>query len=155
MPALPESSERNPAPRVLIVDDDLDILEMVRVYLNDHGYLVSTAPSASDALRQISLDPPDVLVLDLMMPGMSGTELMLRLRDMGLHLPTIIISGDAEAPRRLRGHSTAGLLTKPFALSELLNRIRRMAPQTAVSSATGEQQSGFRSPAEAGRTARG
>jgi DNA-binding response OmpR family regulator len=65
------------------------------------------------------------MLLDLMMPGMSGTELMLHLREIGMHIPTIVISADTEAPRRMRGQRTEGILIKPFSLASLLPIIER------------------------------
>lgn len=116
------------ATRVLVVDDDVDFLQAVKMYLSELGFSVDTAKNGAEALRRINIGAPDVLLLDLVMPGMSGTELMVRLREMGLQLPTIVVSGDAEAPRRLRGQAAQGILIKPFSFTDLLPLIRRFAP---------------------------
>lgn len=111
----------------MIVDDDVDILQSVGRYLTEVGYEVLTAKSAAEALRAIRTFIPDVLLLDLIMPGMSGTELMVRLRETGIQVPIIIITADTEAPRKLRGHRQQGLLVKPFNFAEMREAIDQLA----------------------------
>ncbi len=116
---------------VLVVDDDPDIRESIRLFLEAHGYAVTTARDGAEGLERLTVDPPDVLLLDLMMPGMSGTELMVRMRELRLHIPTVVISADTEAPRRLRGQAAEGMLIKPFSLASLLPIIERQARRGA------------------------
>lgn len=107
----------------MVIDDDPDILVSISMYLRDFGYKVTTAKSGNEALRLLMLDTPDIILLDLMMPGMSGTELMVRLRDMGVHVPIIIITADTDAPRRVKGHHQQGLLIKPFRMAEMKDAV--------------------------------
>ncbi len=118
------------AARILVVDDDVDILTVISLFLREQGADVATADNAQDALHRIQVSPPEVLVLDLMMPGMSGAELMVRLREMGLHVPTIVITADTEAPRKLRRDGQEGMLLKPFAMAELAEAIIRLRART-------------------------
>lgn len=122
----------------MIVDDDVDILQSVGTYLTETGYSVMTCKSAGEALRAIRTFVPDVLLLDLLMPGMSGTELMVRLRETGIQVPIIIITADAEAPRKLRGHRQQGILVKPFNFAEMREAIDHVAArQPALRSEAG------------------
>lgn len=109
-----------------MVDDDPDILETVDLYLSERGLAVVTARNGSEALHQVHVSPPDIILLDLMMPGMSGAEFMVRLRELGIQIPIIIITADTEAPRRLPGRLGDGLFLKPFKLSELATAIERV-----------------------------
>jgi two-component system phosphate regulon response regulator PhoB len=68
------------ASRVLIVEDERDIRDLVVLHLQRDGYQVSTASSGEDALLQVKQSPPDLVLLDLMLPGMSGLEVCRRLR---------------------------------------------------------------------------
>lgn len=125
----------------MVVDDDVDILRSVGLYLTESGYEVVTCKSAGEALRAIRTFTPDVILLDLIMPGMSGTELMVRLRETGIQVPIIIITADAEAPRKLRGHRQQGLLVKPFNFAEMRESIDRLAArQSYVRSEAGGQR---------------
>ena len=120
-----QASPRN-ANRVLVVDDDPDILDTVDLYFSERGFDVVTARSGTEGLNQVHVAPPDLIILDLMMPGMSGTEFMVRLRELGIHIPIIIITADTEAPRRMKGRTGDGLFLKPFKLSELAAATERV-----------------------------
>jgi DNA-binding response OmpR family regulator len=120
------SSELGSTKKIMVIDDDPDILVSISLYLSEFGYTVTTAKSGSEALRRLTVESPDLILLDLMMPGMSGTELMVRLRDMGIHVPIVIISADVDARRRLRGHQQEGLLIKPFAMADMKAAVEKI-----------------------------
>jgi DNA-binding response OmpR family regulator len=109
---------------------------------------VFVARSGAEAMRLVNVEPPDIMLVDLMMPGMSGTELMVRLREMGMHVPIIIISADVDAPKRVRGHAMQGVLIKPFNYAELRAMIDRYVSGQIPkpTPARDEQQSSFHSP---------
>ncbi len=139
--------------RVLVVDDDPDILNTLKLYLSEFGYTVIGARSGAEAMRLVNVEPPDIMLVDLMMPGMSGTELMVRLREMGLHVPIIIISADVDAPRRVRGHAMQGVLIKPFNFEEMRSLIDRYVsgkplPRPTPTTVRGEPRSGSHLPDE-------
>lgn len=110
-----------------MVDDDTEILTAVSLYLSQFGYGVVTAKSGGEALRQAQLDPPDVMLVDLIMPGMSGAELMVRLRETGVHVPIIVITADTDAARKLRAGSRQAILVKPFNFADMREAIERAA----------------------------
>lgn len=111
---------------LLIVDDDQDIRESLRMLLEECGHRVLCAANGADALRLLQQEPrPDLIVLDLMMPVMTGWELRERmLGDPVLAaIPTVVISGDTRAVARADDLQVAAFLAKPFELDDLLSQI--------------------------------
>ncbi len=114
--------------RILVVDDEPDLLELVRVNLAQSGFTVETAATGSDALAALRRAPPDALVLDLMLPDISGTELCARVRaDQRLTgLPIIMLTAKSEEIDRVVGLELGAddYVTKPFSPRELALRVR-------------------------------
>ena len=81
------------APSLLLVDDDDDVREAAALWLNDNGFAVTTVASGAEALRSIEEDRPDVVVLDLMMPGVNGWDVWDWLQGKNLNIPVVIWSG--------------------------------------------------------------
>jgi DNA-binding response OmpR family regulator len=109
--------------RVLLVDDDLDLLESVRVALTIHGYDVLTACDGAEALARVERDRPDLMVLDLVMPRRSGLTVIDRMNRTAMRsTPIIMMTGTDEQRHRdaarLRGVTV--FLSKPFAIEQLL-----------------------------------
>ncbi len=123
--------------RVLVVDDEPDLLELVRVNLAQSGYAVETASSGSDALAALRRAPPDVMILDLMLPDISGTELCARVRaDQRLTgLPIIMLTAKSEEIDRVVGLELGAddYVTKPFSPRELSLRVRAVLRRRAPS----------------------
>ncbi|HTO07351.1 MAG TPA: response regulator [Myxococcota bacterium] len=121
--------------RVLVVDDEPDLLELVRVNLASSGYAVETAASGTDALAALRRAPPDVMVLDLMLPDISGTELCARVRaDQRLTgLPIIMLTAKSEEIDRVVGLELGAddYVTKPFSPRELALRVRAVLRRRA------------------------
>ncbi|MER6074577.1 response regulator transcription factor [Streptomyces sp. NPDC001817] len=113
---------------VLVVDDDAAIRRSLERGLRLSGFAVRTAAEGPEALAAIRDAPPDVLVLDVSMPGMSGIELCTRLRDEGRDLPVLMLSALDETADRIAGLQAGGddYLVKPFALQELVLRLRAL-----------------------------
>jgi CheY-like chemotaxis protein len=112
--------------RVLVVDDDPDILALVQLQLRHSGYATSGAQSGPEALGSIDAEgPPDVAILDVRMPGMSGYELLDELRARGFRdLPVIFLSARTRRDEVAGGGDAATpYITKPYALSDLLREI--------------------------------
>jgi FixJ family two-component response regulator len=112
---------------IAIVDDDVSMLRALRRLLKSVGYAVVTYPSAEEFLESDALAHIGCLVLDVMMPGMSGLELADRLAASGMMLPVIVITASADEHIRLRAEQ-AGLvayLCKPFEEETLLEAIRQ------------------------------
>jgi two-component system phosphate regulon response regulator OmpR len=112
-------------PHLLIIDDDRRIRELLKRYLSDNGYRVSTAESASDAREKLRSLTFDLLVLDVMMPGETGFELTRDLRRRS-DVPVLLLTALAETEERIEGLETGAddYLSKPFEPKELLLRIR-------------------------------
>ncbi|MEU1201025.1 response regulator transcription factor [Streptomyces sp. NPDC005813] len=113
---------------VLVVDDDAAIRRSLERGLRLSGFRVRTADSGPEALDAVRDEPPDVLVLDVSMPGMSGIEVCTRLRDDGRDLPVLMLSALDETADRIAGLQAGGddYLVKPFALQELVLRLHAL-----------------------------
>ncbi|MEU9991619.1 response regulator transcription factor [Streptomyces sp. NPDC048045] len=113
---------------VLVVDDDAAIRRSLERGLRLNGFAVRTATDGPQALTAIDRTPPDVLVLDVSMPGMSGIEVCTRLRDAGHDLPVLMLSALDETADRIAGLQAGGddYLVKPFALQELVLRLHAL-----------------------------
>ena len=132
--------------RVLVVDDDPVICEIVASTLGEHGYLTRRGSDAREALYLIERETPDVLVLDVHLPDISGYQVCRRVReDQGDSVGIILISGERkEAFDRAAGMLLGAddYMVKPFVLDELLARVQRLArrsrplPRTAVAGLT-------------------
>ncbi len=113
---------------ICIVDDDENIVSAIKESLEFHGYTISSAPNGVAALRLVQSLPPDLLILDIDMPGMDGVEVCCQLRnDPRLSaLPIIFLTGHSELRNKLAAYSAGAddYLHKPFVMQELLMRIR-------------------------------
>ncbi len=114
--------------RILVVDDEPDLLELVRVNLVQEGFEVQTASSGTRALEQLAAAPPDLLLLDLMLPDFSGTEICKRVRgDRRIaDLPIIMLTAKDQEIDRVVGFELGAddYVTKPFSPRELTLRVR-------------------------------
>jgi two-component system, OmpR family, phosphate regulon response regulator PhoB len=126
-PRLDPRKESALADRVLVVDDESDIVALVAYHLAKAGYRVSTAANGADALTQARSDLPALVVLDLMLPGMSGFEVLEQLRndENTAHTAVLMLTARRDEPDRIRGLSLGAddYLTKPFSPQELVLRV--------------------------------
>jgi len=115
--------------KILVVDDEVDILSLVKLILETEGYGVITSASGDRALELIQREVPDLVVLDLLMPGKSGLEVCRILRNQGRtkHVPIVVLSAlGREVDVKLTKEAGADAhLTKPFTRTELLGEVRR------------------------------
>jgi two-component system phosphate regulon response regulator PhoB len=113
--------------RILVVDDEADIVALVAYHLAKSGYRVSTAGSGTDALDAARRERPALVVLDLMLPGMSGYEVLEQLRagDATRDIAVLMLTARREEQDRIRGLSLGAddYLTKPFSPQELVLRV--------------------------------
>jgi two-component system, OmpR family, response regulator len=108
--------------RVLIVDDEPDILEVLTDILGGLGYDISTAIDGAEALAIVRATPPDVVLLDLTMPVMSGRDTLAQLRQNHPDLPVLIMAARLEAGlahQELRALGALGYISKPFNIAEI------------------------------------
>ena len=123
--------------RILIVEDEEPLTMLLRYNLEAEGYAVETAVRGDEAEIKISESPPDLVVLDWMLPGLSGIELCRRLRARAptARLPVIMLTARGEEGERVRGLATGAddYIVKPFSVPELIARIgallRRARPE--------------------------
>ena len=116
---------------ILIVDDDDGIRELVKQYLDQNNYLVSTANSAEDALEKVKIIKFDLIVLDIMMPGKSGLEFTSENKKR-IDTPIILLTAKGEASERVEGLEVGAddYLPKPFEPKELVLRIDNILAKT-------------------------
>jgi len=114
---------------ILVVDDDPGIRFMLRVILEQEGYAVLEAGNGEAALAAIGSQVPDMVMTDLMMPVMSGAELIVRLRSEAgtAGIPIVVVSSNPEA---IEGLGVNATVTKPFSAPELADRVREVAGRT-------------------------
>ncbi len=126
--------------RILLVDDEPPILELVRGYLEREGYEVSTARDGSTGLERARSDGPDVVVLDVMLPGMDGFEVLRQIRTFS-DAYVLMLTARAEEVDRIIGLSVGAddYLVKPFSPRELVARVKALLrrPRSAPPVATG------------------
>ena len=130
--------------RILVVDDEPDITALVAYHLAKAGFRVSTAANGTDALKAAREERPDIVILDLMLPGLSGYDVLaeLRKRDETKEVGVILLTARREEVDRIRGLSLGAddYLTKPFSPQELSLRVgallRRLASPAVSAGST-------------------
>ena len=110
---------------VVVVDDDPGIREVVRDTLEEEGYEVDEATNGQEALSHIATTSPDLVLLDLNMPLMSGWQLQKQLRVLEVVAPVVFMTAGNHAQAEAEQHQAAGYLAKPFHLDELVEVVER------------------------------
>ncbi|KPH74695.1 alkaline phosphatase [Corynebacterium ulcerans] len=112
--------------RILVVDDEPNIVELLNVSLKFQGFDVATANSGVEALEAAKDFKPDAFILDVMMPGMDGYELLPKLRAEGLDGPVLYLTAKDAVEHRIHGLTIGAddYVTKPFSLEEVITRLR-------------------------------
>jgi DNA-binding response OmpR family regulator len=123
--------------RILVVEDDPDIADLIRRYLQKGGFEVEIRGSGRDALGAIAAQPPDLLVLDLMLPQVNGLEIcrVVRSDEKTAGIPIIMVTARAEESDRIAGLDLGAddYIAKPFSPGELVARVRALLRRTARS----------------------
>jgi len=127
--------------KVLVVDDDAAVRNSLDRALRLNGYEVALAVDGVDALNQVGTDPPDAMVLDVLMPNMDGLEVCRRMRSFGDGTPILMLTAQDGVTERVAGLDAGAddYLPKPFALDELLARLRALLRRTAGEVETGDK----------------
>ncbi len=116
--------------RILIVDDERANRQLLEVMLGAEGYALDTATSGAEALAMVAQRPPDLIVLDIMMPGMNGYQVAAKIKDdpASAHIPIVILSALDDRSSRTHGLSAgaAEFLTKPVNRADLCTRVRSL-----------------------------
>jgi len=121
-------------PVILVVDDEPQILRVMRAGLPARGYEVRTAPGGREALDEIRKQPPDLIILDLAMPEMSGLEVCQRVREFS-SVPIIVLSAKGSENDKIAALDMGAddYVTKPFSMDELLARVRAVLRRSMAS----------------------
>ena len=125
------------AKKILIVDDEVDVLSVLKKGLVAEGYSVITADNGCDALGLAQSEHPDLIILDILMPNMDGTEVAERLKETleAKNIPAIFLTGmfpkeeGEKGGRLIAGHV---LFIKPYDIKELVNAIKGLLPKERV-----------------------
>lgn len=112
-------------PRVLVVDDERNIGFLLEVALRQQGFEVEVTTSGRDALTVLTARPPDIVLLDVMLPDLDGFEVCRRMRDAGARVPVLFLSARDATADKVRGLTLGGddYVTKPFSVEELVARV--------------------------------
>jgi two-component system phosphate regulon response regulator PhoB len=117
-----------PKEKILVVEDEADISEVLEYNLTKEGYVISVVPSGEEALESVVTSPPDLILLDLMLPGMDGLEVCRRLKanDDTRHISIVMLTAKGEEPDIVSGLELGAddYITKPFRISILVARLR-------------------------------
>ncbi|WP_288857944.1 response regulator transcription factor [uncultured Corynebacterium sp.] len=119
-------SEATKPVKVLVVDDEPNIVELLTVSLKFQGFEVESAGSGQEALEKVKDFRPDAFILDVMMPGMDGFELLGKLRSEGIDGPVLFLTAKDAVEDRIHGLTIGAddYVTKPFSLEEVITRLR-------------------------------
>ena len=141
-PAPPVSDPASEPPRILIVDDDLSVRRLIRVFLQERGYHVRSAAGADEALELLENERFDIVVTDLRLPVSSGLELLQEVRARLPGVRSVLMSGDADVPALVGAveRGVDAVLLKPFELEELRFQVEQsVARQRAERAAARER----------------
>jgi DNA-binding response OmpR family regulator len=131
--------------RILVVEDDADIAEILRLNLSDEGYAVDWAGDGETGLARLGSEAYDTLILDIMLPGIDGLEVCRRVRSMPRYTPIIIISARTGETQRILGLELGAddYVTKPFSVLELIARVRALFRRVDALGRTARQDAGL------------
>jgi DNA-binding response OmpR family regulator len=121
-----------PSRRILVIEDDPKTSASIAMYLRHDGYRVDLCPTGTEGLEMARRDHPDLVVLDLMLPGLSGTEICRTLRESASHVPIIMLTARSTEEDKLRGLGLGAddYVTKPFSPRELVARVGAVLRRT-------------------------
>ena len=121
--------------KLLVVDDEFNILELLATSLRFAGFEVVTAGNGREALEKAHAENPDLIVLDVMMPGMDGFEVTRRLRENGTTTPVLFLTAKDATEDKVTGLGAGGddYVTKPFSLEEVVARLRALLRRSGAS----------------------
>ncbi|MCC4250345.1 response regulator transcription factor [Microbacterium testaceum] len=126
--------------RALVVDDEVNLGELLRMAMSNEGWDARAATNGREALELMRGFDPDLLVLDVMMPGLDGVELLTRIRAAGNDLPVLFLTAKDAVEDRIAGIAAGGddYVTKPFNLEEVILRLRGMARRHVAAAAAAD-----------------
>lgn len=128
--------------QILMIEDEPRVADFVRRGLRTEGWVVETAPSAEEGLALLTVGRYDLVLLDVLLPGMSGEELCRHLRSIRIDVPILMLSALGSTDRRISGlrHGADDYLSKPFDFDELVARIEALHRRRTGRAPAGEDQ---------------
>jgi len=119
--------ERNKKPLIFVVDDEKSIRDTVKLTLESAGYKAKAIGDGATLIKQLDNEPPDAIILDLAMPGVSGVQVLKEIRSMQLDIPIIILTGypDGDLMQQALQYSPFIVIAKPTRLENLLDVLTR------------------------------
>ena len=121
---------RDAGPLILVVDDDARMRELVRANLELEGYAVTEASNADEGLAAVAEHAPDLVLLDVMMPGVDGWEMLRRVQERHGSVPVVMFSGkvDEQAQAEAAERGATGFVGKPFDIQQLVDQTKQIVP---------------------------
>ncbi len=120
------AAQRDGAAFVFVVDDSDTNRRMIEILLKSEGYAVCSAETGQEALRKIRQRAPDLLLLDLALPDMHGSEVLAQLAREGFDLPVLVVTGDTRPASRTASLHVSEFLTKPYDIDALVAAVTRL-----------------------------
>ena len=111
--------------KILVIDDEPHIVELLRSRLQAHGYDVVTAANGKEGLERVQQENPDLIILDILMPAMDGYTFVRRLRKDGQQIPVIVLTGQGAMRDLFAVEGVNDYMVKPFKSEELLEKIKK------------------------------
>jgi DNA-binding response OmpR family regulator len=142
MNAASKNTQEKDTPKILVVDDEKDIAYSIEFALKQEGYLVVTSHDGADALRKVENENPDLIILDVLLPGMSGFDICKEIRVKGNKVPIIMLTAKTTEIDAVIGLELGAddYLPKPARMKELIARIRTRLRSSALLQAVEEKQ---------------
>ena len=125
---------------ILVVDDEADTLGLIELTLQTAGFRVMTSPGAAQAIKLLQAEKYDLILLDVMMPDMTGYDLLTKMRgEMGIKTPVVFLTAKNQPEDRMTAEATgaSGYLTKPTTRGQLLDVIRQILGREGAAGASG------------------
>jgi len=128
--------------KVLVVDDEPDLVKLLKKRLESGGYEVMVAADGKEALEAVQREIPDLILLDILLPQMSGYQVLHKLKELGgkiAEIPVIIITARGRMKDLFKDEEISGFIAKPFEAEELLSKVNEALPETEAEKAAGKK----------------
>jgi two-component system alkaline phosphatase synthesis response regulator PhoP len=112
--------------KIMVVDDEPDIRASVKTILKKKGYKVVTAISGDDCLKQLKKEKPDLILMDIMMPGTPTREVVKKIKDIKISFLSVVRTSEAEKEELMKQSNIVDFIQKPFDIDELIKRVNKI-----------------------------
>jgi two-component system, OmpR family, response regulator VicR len=114
------------AKKIMVVDDEADIRSSVKTILEKEGYEVITAVNGDDCLKKLEKGKPDLILLDIMMPGTPVREIVKKIKDVKISYLSVVRTSEAEKEKLLGQNNIVDFIQKPFDIKDLVKRVKKI-----------------------------